>query len=647
MVFQPSGRRGKVAEGRTLLEASRELGVDIDSICGGRQSCGKCKVRVEEGRFEKLNISSRTSHLSAWELSENEFIDVNLKAEGYRLACAARLKGDVLVFVPEESRAGKQVIRKGPGEVAIELNPAVKIYHVELPRPSLEDPLGDFERLTRELGEIHGLKNMVIDYFVLLDLPDILRKGEWKVAAAVWNDREIIWVRPASVEEWWGLAVDVGTTTVAAYLCSLKTGRVHAIESMMNPQVTYGEDVMSRITYAMTHPRTGLKEMNRFIIEGLNDLIFQAAKTGGIDQEEIVDMTLVGNTTMHHLLLRIDPQYIGSAPFTPALHRAMDLKARDLGLKINRSAYVHILPIEAGFVGADNVGVLICGEPYRKDEIHLIIDVGTNGELVLGNKERLVSASCATGPALEGAQITFGMRASPGAIERVKIDPETLEVNYKVIGQESWSQNSKPGKTETKGICGSGILDVLGELYRTGIVDKTGAFNRDLDIPRLRTNSEGTPEFVIAWSQETSIGRNIVVTQHDIRQIQLAKAAIYAGAKLMMRHLGIDRVDRVLIAGAFGSYIDREEALTIGMLPDIPIERIVSVGNAAGDGARIALLNREKREEAGWIARQVEYMELTTNEAFQDEFVAALHIPHARDKFPHLKGIVPDEILNQ
>lgn len=647
VVFQPSGRRGEVEEEKTLLEASRELGVDIESLCGGKQGCGKCKVKIEEGRFDKLGIQSRMSHVSEWQPSEEKFIDARAKAAGFRLACAARLRGDVLAFVPEESRAGKQVVRKAAREIEIKHNPAVKLYYVELSRPSLNDPLGDFERLAQKLNEIYGLKGLVIDYLVLVDLPDILRKADWKVTAAVWNDREIIRINPGCVEEGWGLAVDIGTTTIAAYLCSLKTGKVHATESMMNPQVTYGEDVMSRITYSMAHPKKGLQEMSTLIIEGLNKMIVQAAEAAGIGTGDILDMSLVGNTAMHHLLLRINPQHIGSSPFVPAVHKSMDIKARDLGIEINKSSYVHILPIEAGFVGADNVGVLICEEPYRKDEIHLIIDIGTNGELILGNKERIISSSCATGPALEGAQITFGMRAAPGAIERIKIDPETFEVDYKVIGKEEWSQYSDPGQMETKGICGSGILDLLGELYRTGIVQKSGAFNRNLKISRLRNNSEGTPEFVIAWREETSIGKDIVVTQGDIRQIQLAKAAIYAGAKLMMRRLGIDQIDRVMIAGAFGTYIDREEALIIGMLPDISPEKIFSVGNAAGDGARIALLDKEKREEANWVARQVEYMELTIEEGFQDEFVAALHIPHARDPFRYLKGIVPDEILNQ
>jgi uncharacterized 2Fe-2S/4Fe-4S cluster protein (DUF4445 family) len=464
---------------------------------------------------------------------------------------------------------------------------------------------------------------------------------------AVWNDREIIRVYPGNVEETWGVAIDIGTTTVAAYLCNLKTGEVCATESMMNPQVTYGEDVMSRITYALSHPGKGLQEMSTRITRGMNKLVAKTAETVGIGVEDILDMTVVGNTAMHHILLQINPQFVGASPFAPAMHRSLNIKARDLGLKINRAAYVHVLPIEAGFVGADNVGVLLCEKPHEKDEIQLIIDIGTNGELVLGNREKLVSSSCATGPALEGAQISFGMRASPGAIERIKIDPETFEVNYKVIGNDEWSLDSNPKAMEAKGICGSGILDVLGELYRTGVVQKSGVFNRDLSISRLRKNNDGTMEFVIAWEKETSIGKDIVVTQGDIRQIQLAKAAIYAGAKLMMRRLGIDQVDRVVIAGAFGTYVDREEALIIGMLPDISLDKVISVGNAAGDGARIALLNKGKRKEANRIARQVEYVELTIEESFQDEYVAALHIPHARDAFPHLEGVVPAEILNQ
>ena len=647
VVFQPSGRRGQVDEDRTLLEASRELGADIESICGGTQRCGKCQVKIEQGRFDRLGIDSEMSHLSEWQPSEAKFIDAEERAAGYRLACAARLKGDVLVFVPEGSRAGEQVIRKDARDIDIVLDPAIKLYPMELVNPSLEDPLGDFERVTQGLDRAYGLKSMTIDHLLLRYLPEVLRKADWKVTAAVWNDREIIRIQSGWVDECWGVAIDIGTTTVAAYLCNLKTGKVDAVESMMNPQVAYGEDVMSRITYCTDHPDKGLAEMTGRLVEGLNGLITRAAERKGIDTEDILDMTVVGNTAMHHLFLKINPQYIGRSPFAPAVHTSMDIKARDLGLAINRSAYVHVLPIEAGFVGADNVGVLICEEPHRADPVQLIIDIGTNGELVVGNKNRLISASCATGPALEGAQISFGMRAAPGAIERVRIDPETFDVDYKLIGREQWRRDSRPEEMEAKGICGSGIIDVMGELYRSGIVRKSGAFNKDLNTSRLRKNSGGTFEFVVARKEETSIGRDIVVTQGDIRQIQLAKAAIYAGAKLMMRRMGINQIDRVVIAGAFGSYVDKEEALIIGMLPDIAPEKIVAVGNAAGDGARIALLNREKREEARRVARQVEYAELTLEEGFQEEFVAALPIPHERDAFPHLKGIVSESILSQ
>ncbi len=622
-----------------LLDGGGQLIVVFNTLQAGSQHNRKCKVRID--------IQSGSANVSEWQASEEKFVNARERADGYRLACATKLIGDVVAFVPEESRMGRQVIRKEASDIEIVLNPAAKLYYVELSKPSLEEPLGDFERLAQKMGEIYGLQNPVIDHFALVGLPDLLRKADWKVTVTVWQNREIIRIQPGYVEDYWGLAVDLGTTTVAAYLCSLRTGSVDDTESMMNPQVTYGEDVMSRITHSLANAGEGLKKLNTLIADGINTMIVELTQRAGIGREDIVDMSLVGNTAMHHIFLGINPHFIGVAPFAPAIHHSIDIKARDLGIGINRCAYIHVLPIEAGFVGADNVGVLICEEPYRKDEIQLIIDIGTNGELLLGNRERILSSSCATGPALEGAQITFGMRAATGAIERIKIDPETLEVNYRIIGNEGWSQSHSPGEVKAKGICGSGILDVLGELYRTGIVQKNGAFNRNLNTPRFRNDGDGRPEFVVAWKEETSIDRDVVITQGDIRQIQLAKAAIYTGAKLMMRRLGIDQIDRVVIAGAFGSYVDREEALIIGMFPDISLEKIFAVGNAAGDGARIALLNKEKRDEANRIAREVEYIELTLEEGFQDEFVAALHIPHTRDPFPHLRGIVPDEILDQ
>jgi uncharacterized 2Fe-2S/4Fe-4S cluster protein (DUF4445 family) len=359
-------------------------------------------------------------------------------------------------------------------------------------------------------------------------------------------------------------------------------------------------------------------------------------------------MTIVANTAMHHIFLQLNPENVALAPFPPVLHRSLDIKARDLNIGIHESAYVHFLPNEAGFVGADNVGVLIAENVYKEDSLQLIVDIGTNGELVLGNKRKLISTSCATGPAFEGAQLTFGMRAAPGAIERIRIDPETHEVDYKVIGRERWKRYSRPEEMQTKGICGSGILDVLAELYRSGVILKSGRFNPKQKSKRFRRNRENNePEFVIAWAAETSIGRDVVITHKDIRQIQLAKGALYAGCKLLMRRMGIEHVDKVKIAGAFGTHVDREKALIMGLIPDCPLESITVIGNAAGDGARAALLDIRKREEADWVARNVEYIELTLDRDFREEFMQALQIPHGRDEFPHLNGLVPEKILHQ
>jgi len=663
VIFQPSGRRGEIKKGISIIEASRELGVDIEALCGEKKVCGKCKVRIEEGSFEKFGIHSTLKNVSRWQEEENKFINEDQKREGYRLGCCAKIQGDVLIFVPEESRAGKQVVSKAAREIHIEWNPAIKYYYVEVSKPTLEDATADLERIMEELSREYGLDSLNFDYLALRNLPSRLREGHWRVTVAVWMDKEIIRVLPGKIEDYYGVAIDVGTTTVAAYLCNLATMEVIDTVSMMNPQCKYGEDVMSRISYHMMH-QDGLTRMSGDIIEGLNSLLARACESTHppkknkkkkcgvpylcLNPSDIIDMTIVGNTAMHHILLRLNPEYVGVAPFPPVVHKGLDIKARDLGIRINESAYVHVLPIEAGFVGADNVGVLIAEEPYKSDEIQLIIDIGTNGELVLGDKERLISSSCATGPAFEGAQLTFGMRASPGAIERIKIDPETHEVDYKVIGRDTWRSYSQPEEMQTKGICGSGILDVLAELYRSGVILKSGRFSPNQRSKRYRISSENNQsEFVIAWADETTIGKDIVITQKDIRQIQLAKGALYCGCKLMMRRMGIEKVDKVKIAGAFGTHVDREKALVMGLFPDCEIEKIVSVGNAAGDGARAALLNRAKREEANWVSRNVEYIELTLEKDFQQQFIEAMEIPHMKDQFQHLKGIVPEEILSQ
>jgi uncharacterized 2Fe-2S/4Fe-4S cluster protein (DUF4445 family) len=550
--------------------------------------------------------------------------------------------GDVKVFVPERSRAGKQVVRKSAKELTIALDPAVKKYNVDLVAPTLHDmTTGDCERILKFLEEDYGLKGLTFDCAVIKELQDVLRKEDWKATVTVWMDREIIKIEPGFVETCYGLAVDIGTTTCVGYLTDLNTGKVVNTESMMNPQVPYGEDVMSRITYAMTND-DGLETMHRAIIDGLNDIIERVVseimKDGPDPGHAIDDLTIVFNTAMHHIFLGLNPVYIGRSPFIPAVQNSLDIKARDIGLKINPAAYIHVLPIEAGFVGADNVGVLIAEEPYNQDEMVLVIDIGTNGELLLGNKNKVCSTSCATGPAFEGAQIKFGMRAAPGAIEVVRIDPETKEPQYKVIGKADWRSHLE--KVNAKGLCGSGIIEVVAEMFKAGIIDKSGRFAKDLDTPRVRKDVDGRPEYVLAWAEETSINADITITQADVRALQLAKGALYAGAKLMMKRLEVSKLDRVILAGAFGSHISREASLMLGMFPDCPIDMVYAVGNAAGDGARMALLNKGKRVEANERARWVEFIEIATDPTFEKEFMQAMHIPHMKDSFPNLKAML-------
>lgn len=1136
VIFQPSGSRGYIEEGKTLKEASVALGVDLEGVCGEQAICGTCKVRIEEGDFEKYGIRSTRESLSPMGPSERKFFNLRQEEQGYRLACQARILGDVVVFVPEESRMGKQVVRKAPRPIDIELKPAVRKYYVELTKATLEDTLGDWERLQQELERSYQISGLSIDYHALMQLQDIVREGEWKATVTVWQAREVIKVEAGRAEKIYGMAIDVGTSTVAGYLCDLTNGEVITTASMMNPQVVYGEDVMSRISYTMTNPQ-GLEVLNKAIVDGLNGVIYEAASAANIKCQDIVDLTLVGNTCMHHIFLNMNPKYIGRSPFPPTLHHSLDVKARDfgfkipeeaaaadvgryapcrvacpaglnvqdflylsaqgkyrealeivrlsypfagvcgrvcthpceiecergkvdepisiraahrfladyelrvgrekvkpveitkeskiaiigsgpaglacaydliargygvfvfeaapeaggmlrygipeyrlpknilneeiryiqelgvdiktnspvsdtkslldqgyaavfvatgawnslrlgvsgedaagvtsaitflkevnsggkvevghrvavigggsvaidaariskrlgaaevhliclestdltcadrmpaqdveieqaveegvtihpslgvaeilaqdgrvravqtvtcvsvldsegrfapqfgeedaplievdtvivaigqrpdqdcfrelertpggiicaddttkatnidgvfaggdaatgpadvisaiaagkeaavsielylagmdikesrpaplkrveevpkegvkeegrqpvpvlpaeqrtgfqevelgfpdeavskeavrclhcaiyaekepsetmetrgVGLRISPGAYVHVLPIEAGFVGADNVGVLIAEEPYKKDEMQLIIDIGTNGEIILGNKDKLISASCATGPAFEGAELKFGMRAAPGAIEKVEIDPKTKEVRYKVVGDDRWNteMDEPPG---TKGICGSGIIDAIPQLFLAGLINKTGRFNKDVGTPRLR-EVDGEMEYVLAWAEETSIGQDVVVSQDDIRAIQLGKAAMYAGCKILLETYGIDKVDKVVLAGAFGSYIDRLSAAILGMFPDCEPAKVISVGNAAGDGARMALLNVDKRKEADEYARKVEYIELTVFPAFEKTFARSMWLPHMKDRFPNLEHLLP------
>jgi uncharacterized 2Fe-2S/4Fe-4S cluster protein (DUF4445 family) len=658
IILQPSGRRGQVDEGTSVRTAARELGVDIESICAENATCGKCMILIEEGRFEKYNIDSKRENLSPIGTEERAYLERRpklLKDKGWeigqvRLSCQCKILGDVLINVPEESRGNKQIVRKSARERTIEIKPSVRKYYVSMTPPNLERPIADWERLAKGLETsmqlVRGTDvklprwyDLTIDYQCLRTLSKILREAKWNVTVSIWQDKEVIEVQAGYVEDSYGAAVDIGSTTVALYLCNLRTGELLAAESEMNPQIVYGEDVMSRIQYTIEYP-DGLDKLHKAIIATLNKLLKQAAHTAKIKTSEILEMVLVGNSTMHHLLLNLHPKDLGLAPFVPAIHSSVDIKARELGLHINPSGNIHVLPTIASFVGADTSAVILAEEPHKQDENWLLIDVGTNAELVLGNRKRLVCTSTPTGPALEGAHVEYGMRAAPGAMERVHINETTLEPKYKVIGVEGWNTDHAEFKGQVKGICGSAIIDSVAELFRAEIVDSRGKFRKDLSTKRVREGERGW-EYVIAWAQETSIGRDIPITQQDVRQIQLAKAALFTAARTLLKRSNLQSPDKIILAGGFGSFIDKEKAMLIGLIPDCALENVYAIGNAAGDGARIALLNVEKRNEIDDVTRKVERFELPTDPEFQNQFMLATSFPHMSEPFEHIAHLIP------
>ena len=565
VVLLPSGRRGEVRHGTTLLQAAERLGVDIESICGGQQVCGKCLVSPEFGRFDKHGIQATTANISAPDAAEHAYAEQNgLDLESCRLSCAAQVLGDAVVHVPEASLTRKQVIRKAAGDIAVTLNPAVQLAYVDVEPSELGKKRGDWQRIQTALAEQHDLHNVGIDPVLLPRLQKTLRDGDWSLTLTVWQEREVISVEPGYKEFLYGLAVDVGSTTIVGHLCDLLTGQVLTTVSVMNPQVRYGEDLMSRVSYSMMNER-GLDKLHRSVIKALNDLAKLAAEEVEIGPQQVSDVVLVGNTVMHHILLGIDPIELGGAPFALATQDAIDMKARDLGMTaIGRGSMVHVLPCVAGHVGADNVAVLLAEmASFGDDAVSLVVDVGTNAEILLGAGNRIYSASSPTGPAFEGAQIRHGQRAATGAIERVRLDRETGAVCYKVIGDERWSNELAPDETlSPTGICGSGIIEVIGELFLTELLDAGGLFKPDAAerCPAVQWDGR-TAEVVLVAADKTAHGEPIIVTQQDIRAIQLAKGALYAGIQLLMDQMGVERVDRVKLAGGFGSYIDPTYAM--------------------------------------------------------------------------------------
>ncbi len=607
----------------SLLNVLLDMGVNLTSICGGKGVCGKCKIKVNSGK-EYLNKVTPLEHK---QLSPKE---IN---EGYRLSCRAvleSLEGVVEVEVPQTSLLRKQVLQVKGVEKKVEINPLVKKYFLQLPKPTLNSPYSDEDRIINALIDKEGVarERIRFSFPLLRDLPKILRDGKWEVTVTLRGNEIISVEKGDTTNEIYGFAVDVGTTKVAGFLVNLKTGETLVSSAIMNPQIVYGEDVISRISYVIENGEKGLEELQKEIVKGINKLILDCCGKARVKEEEIYEHVLVGNTCMQLLFLGIWPQYLAFSPYTPVIRRGISVESEKLGIIGHPRSKTYFLPVIGGFVGADNVAVIIATDILESEKKIMAIDIGTNTEIDLGNKEQVMAASCASGPAFEGMHIKHGMKAAEGAIERVNINPFNVDiVDYVTIGE-----------TEPIGLCGSAMVDIVANLYKTGLINNKGTFNKEMmkETERLRKASEGY-EFVIAWKKDTGMNEDIVFTQKDVREIQKAKAAIYTGSYLLMQETGIKEkeINKVLIAGAFGNYIDPENARLIGMYPEFPLKKIEVIGNAAGTGARLALISKEMRNKAEEASKKVKYLELGAHKNFNNEYLKALYIPHKEEKrFP-------------
>lgn len=639
VVFTPSGKRGRFPVGTPLLQAARALGVDIDSVCGGRGICGRCQVLIAEGEFAKHGV--RSGAHSVTEVSEVELRYAKRQElkPGRRLSCSTKVQGDVVVDVPSDSQVHRQVVRKEADTRDIKLNPVIRLHYVEVQEPDMQDPSGDLRRLCNALEFEWRLKDLTCDLSILRELQKVLRKEQWKVTVAVHGGSQIIAAWPGFHERAFGMAVDIGSTTIAAHLCDLLSGELVASAGIMNPQIRFGEDLMSRVSYAMMNPG-GAEQMTEAVRGALTELAREVAKSAGIAAQDILEVTLVGNPIMHHLALGIDPVELGGAPFALATDQSVSLQAAEMNLGVHPNARVYVLPCIAGHVGADTAGMILAERPDLGGKITLLVDVGTNAEIVLGNRDRLLACSSPTGPAFEGAQISCGQRAAPGAIERVRIDAATLEPRYKVIGSDLWSDDpgfeAATAKSGVTGVCGSGIIEAISEMYLAGVINQDGvvdgrlAERSDRVVPNGRTFSYVLHRGAVPMQ----------ITQNDVRAIQLAKAALHAGIRLLMDELGVERVERIRLAGAFGSHIDPKYAMVLGMIPDCDLANVGSAGNAAGAGARIALLDSTARGTIEDLVRRVEKIETAIEPRFQAHFVEAMAIPHKRFENPELSKVV-------
>jgi uncharacterized 2Fe-2S/4Fe-4S cluster protein (DUF4445 family) len=644
VLFMPSGKRGRFPAGTPVLEAARQLGVYVESVCGGRATCGRCQVEVQEGNFAKHKIVSSNNHISERGPKELRYAELREIAPNRRLSCSATIQGDLVIDVPQDTVINAQVIRKAVGDRIIERHPAVHLCYVEVEEPDMHKPLGDLDRLISALEKEWGYKGLEADFYLLPRVQKVLRQGNWGVTAAIHKDDDnatprITALWPGLHNEAYGIACDIGSTTIAMHLVSLLSGRVAASAGMQNPQIRFGEDLMSRVSYVMMNPG-GEEAITKAVREAVNALVDQVCAEGKVNRTDILDAVFVGNPVMHHFFLGIDPTELGGAPFALAVSGAVKAKSADIGIPLNEGARLYIVPCIAGHVGADAAAATLSEGPDRQDKMMLLVDVGTNAEIVLGNKKRVVACSSPTGPAFEGAEISSGQRAAPGAIERVRIDPATLEPKFKVIGTEQWSDEDgfeeSAAKTGITGICGSAIIEVVAEMFLSGIISEDGVIDGALAVrsPRILENGRTFSYLLHDGAQR------LTVTQTDVRAIQLAKAALYAGIKLLMEKQGVTKVDEIRFAGAFGSFIDPKYAMVLGLIPDCDLAHVKAVGNAAGTGARMALLNRKHRREIEATVAKVEKIETALEPHFQQLFVHAMAMPNKVDAFPELAKAV-------
>ncbi|MCV6586526.1 MAG: ASKHA domain-containing protein [Marinibacterium sp.] len=658
VVFTPSGKRGHFPVGTPVLTAARQLGVDLDSVCGGRGICSKCQITPSYGEFPKHGVTVRDTALSEWNAVEERYDQKRGLKEGRRLGCQATVQGDIVIDVPPESQVHRQVVRKAASARDITMAPATKLYYVEVTEPDMHVPTGDLERLERALKDQWDIDGITADLTILTRLQTVLRKGDWKITVALHRGHRDTAHRVTEIwpgltdDRIYGLAIDLGSTTIAAHLCDLRNGTVVTSSGVMNPQIRFGEDLMSRVSYSMMNPG-GDKEMTGAVRNAINGLTEVIATEAGIRPFQILETVFVCNPVMHHLLLGIDPVELGQAPFALATSEAVALSARDLDLNVmNENAQIYVLPCIAGHVGADAAAVALSEEPGKSDDLVLIVDVGTNAEILLGNTSRVLACSSPTGPAFEGAQISSGQRAAPGAIERIEIDPVTKTPRFRVIGSELWSDedgfDAAIATTGITGICGSGIIEAVAELRIAGLLDPSGLLGSPEATGTPRMLPEGRTYSYLIHDGSAEGGPRITVTQGDIRAIQLAKSALYAGARLLMDEMGVDKVDRVVLAGAFGAHISTKHAMVLGMIPDAPLDKVTSAGNAAGTGARIALCNTDARAEIETVVGQITKVETAIEPKFQEHFVNANAIPHKTDPFPELSTVVtlPDVSFN-